>query len=58
MAWEALQRIGALYAIEAEGKELSIDARQQLRRNKVCPNFKSSMTGSYRPVSALPNLMV
>ncbi len=45
MAWEALQRIGALYTIEAEGKELSIDARQQLRRDK---SQKSA------PASSLP----
>jgi len=38
-------RIGALYAIEAKGKELSIDTRQQLRRKKPCPNFKLSATG-------------
>ncbi len=34
MAFEALQRIGNLYAIEAEGKELTIEARQQLRKEK------------------------
>jgi transposase len=39
MAWDALQRIGALYAIEAEGKELGIDARQQLRREKSQPQL-------------------
>jgi len=39
MAWEALQRIGALYAIEAEGKALSIDARQLLRKEKSLPRL-------------------
>jgi hypothetical protein len=34
MAFEALQRIGELYAIEAEGKNLSIETRQQLRASK------------------------
>ena len=37
MAWEALQRISALYAIEAEGKHLSIEDRQQLRADKSLP---------------------
>jgi len=37
MAWEALQRISQLYAIEAEGKALSIEARQQLRAEKSQP---------------------
>jgi transposase len=41
MAWEALQRIGALYTIEAEGKELSIGARQQLRREKSLPQLQA-----------------
>lgn len=41
MAWEALQRIGALYNIEAEGKELSINARQQLRREKSLPQLQA-----------------
>ena len=34
---EALQHIGALYAIEAEGKHLSSEARQQLRAEKSLP---------------------
>ncbi len=34
MAYEALQSIGALYAIEAEGKLLTPEARQQLRAEK------------------------
>jgi transposase len=34
MAFEALRRIGNLYAIEAEGKDLTIEARQQLRKEK------------------------
>lgn len=37
MAFEALQRIGNLYAIEAEGKQLGIKARQQLRKQKSLP---------------------
>jgi len=37
MAFEALQRIGNLYAIEAEGKQLGIEARQQLRKQKSLP---------------------
>lgn len=37
MALETLQRIGALYAIELEGKELSIEDRQQLRLEKIRP---------------------
>lgn len=34
MAYEALQRIGNLYAIEAEGKNMTIEVRQQLREEK------------------------
>lgn len=41
MAWEALQHIGALYAIEAEGKTLSIEARQQLRAEKSLPRLQA-----------------
>ena len=41
MAQEALQRISALYAIEAEGKALSIEARQQLRRDKSLPQLQA-----------------
>lgn len=37
MAFEALQHIGVLYAIEAEGKSLTIKARQQLRAEKSLP---------------------
>lgn len=37
MAMEALQRIGVLYAIEAEGKHLTIEDRQQLRAEKSLP---------------------
>ena len=40
MALEALQRIGALYAIEAEGKELCIEERQQLRVEKSQPQLQ------------------
>ena len=39
MAWEALQRISVLYAIEAEGKALDIGARQQLRAEKSQPQL-------------------
>jgi len=41
MAWEALQRISVLYAIEAEGKSLSIGARQQLRAEKSRPQLRA-----------------
>ena len=37
MALEALNRIGALYAIEAEGKTLSVDARRQVRADQSLP---------------------
>lgn len=37
MAFEALQHIGNLYAIEAEGKQLGIETRQQLRKQKSLP---------------------
>jgi hypothetical protein len=37
MAFEALQRIGVLYTIEAEGKHLTIEDRQQLRAEKSLP---------------------
>ncbi len=37
MAFEALQRIGDLYVTEAEGKNMSIEARQQLRAEKSLP---------------------
>ncbi|SFN13914.1 IS66 family transposase, partial [Nitrosomonas communis] len=37
MAFEALQRIGTLYAIEAESKHLTIEDRQQLRVEKSLP---------------------
>ena len=37
MAFEALQRIGTLYAIEAESKHLTIEDRQQLRAEKSLP---------------------
>jgi len=39
MAWEALQRISVLYAIETEGKDLEIAARQQLRAEKSQPEL-------------------
>jgi transposase len=41
MALEALQRIARLYAIEAEGKTLSIEARRQLRADKSQPELKA-----------------
>lgn len=37
MAFEALQRIANLYAIESEGKQLTIEARQQLRAENSLP---------------------
>lgn len=37
MAFEALQRIGELYAIEAESKQLDCVARQHLRKQKSLP---------------------
>ncbi len=40
MAWAALQHIAALYAIEAEGQDLSIEARQQLRAEKSLPQLQ------------------
>jgi len=41
MAFEALQRIGNLYAIEAEGKDLAIEERQQLRVDKSLPELEA-----------------
>ncbi len=41
MALEALQRIGNLYAIEAEGKDLTIAERQQLREEKSLPELEA-----------------
>lgn len=41
MAFEALQRIGQLYTIEAEGKQLTIDERKILREEKSLPTIKS-----------------
>ena len=37
MAWEALQRIGKLYAIEAQAKEFDIETRRQLRQEQSQP---------------------
>ena len=37
MAFEALQRIANLYAIESKGKQLTIEARQQLRAENSLP---------------------
>jgi hypothetical protein len=39
MALEALNRIAVLYAIEAEGKDLSIEARKSLRAEKSLPQL-------------------
>ncbi len=41
MAFAALQRIGNLYAIEAEGKDLTIEDRQQLREEKSLAELKA-----------------
>ena len=41
VAYEVLQRIGKLYAAEAEGKHLSTEARQQLRAEKSLPILQS-----------------
>ncbi len=41
MAFEALQRIGNLYAIETEGKNLTIEERQQLRKEKSLPELEA-----------------
>ena len=41
MAWEALQRIGKLYEIEADGKGLTIEVHQQLRAEKSLPQLKA-----------------
>ena len=40
MAWAALQHIAILYAIEAEGQDFSIEARQQLRAEKSRPQLQ------------------
>lgn len=37
MAFEALQRIGDLYAVESEARQLDCVARQQLRKQKSLP---------------------
>ncbi|MCW5618644.1 MAG: IS66 family transposase, partial [Nitrosomonas sp.] len=41
VAFEALQRIGKLYAIEDEGKHLTIEPRKQLRVEKSLPILQS-----------------
>jgi len=41
MAFEALQRIGNLYTIETEGKNLTIEERQQLRKEKSLPELEA-----------------
>ena len=40
MAWEALQRIAALYSIETEAVRMSVTDRQQLRAEKSQPLLK------------------
>ena len=44
MALEVLQRIGVLYEIEEEGKDLSIEARKLLRAEKSLPALASLHT--------------
>ena len=39
IAQQALERIGALYAIEAEGRDLTIEARAQLRQTQAQPRL-------------------
>jgi hypothetical protein len=39
IAQEALERIGALYAIEVEGRDLTIEARTQLRQAQAQPRL-------------------
>jgi len=39
IAQEALERIGALYTIEAEGRDLTIEARAQLRQTQAQPRL-------------------
>ena len=41
IAFEALQRIGQLYTIEAEGKQLTIEERKTLRAEKSLPTLKT-----------------
>ncbi len=41
MAFAALQRIGSLYATEAEGKNMAIEARRQLRKEKSLPELEA-----------------
>ncbi|SUX33362.1 Transposase and inactivated derivatives [Chromobacterium violaceum] len=41
IAEEALQRIGRLYAVEAEGKELDIEQRQALRAERSLPELRA-----------------
>jgi len=39
MILEALQKIAVLYAIEAEGKDMNVAARKQLRQEKSLPHL-------------------
>jgi transposase len=41
MAWEALQRIATLYAIEIEGNKMRIAERKRLRAEKILPHLQS-----------------
>lgn len=41
VAFEALQRIGELYAVEDEGRQITIETRQQLRAEKSRPILQS-----------------
>jgi len=41
MALEALQRIKMLYAVEAEGKDLNVEARKQLRQEQSLPQLQA-----------------
>ena len=41
MALEALNRMAALSAIEAQGKEMDVTARTQLRQDEALPLLKS-----------------
>ncbi|MBK7492740.1 MAG: transposase [Nitrosomonas sp.] len=54
VAYEVLQRIGGLYAAEAEGKHLSTEARQILRAEKACRSCNRCTTGYCKPAPKLP----
>jgi transposase len=44
MALEALRRIALLYSTEAEGKDLSVEERKQLRTEKSLPHLQAFHT--------------